>query len=97
MTKYLTVITTVLVATQVVRVVQNHVSLFRQEKEIKKTCGWIKDNDISEKDFETQREVFKLLKEKLENDLTREIRLEKEFGDPTNLGEVHIPPPRKGK
>ena len=61
MTTYLTIITTVLVATQLVRITQNHISLFRQEKEIKKVCGWLKDNDVSEHDFEVQRKVFYLL------------------------------------
>ena len=52
---------TILVATQVIRVTQNAISLHRQEKDIKKVCGWIKDNDVSEKDFNTQREVFYML------------------------------------
>ena len=61
MNKYLTFITTVLVITQGIRVTQNAISLHRQEKDIKKVCGWIKDNDVSEKDFNTQREVFYML------------------------------------
>ena len=36
MTTYLTIITTILVLTQIIRITQNHISLFRQEKEIKK-------------------------------------------------------------
>ena len=63
MTVYLAIITTVLVVTQVIRVTQNHIQLNRQRKEIEKTIGWIKDNDISQVDFETQREVFYLLKD----------------------------------
>ena len=65
MNTYLTIITTVLVLTQIIRITQNHISLSRQEKKIKETIGWIEDNDISQKDFEVQREVFYLLKEKL--------------------------------
>ena len=65
MTIYLTVMVTVLVATQIIRITQNHISLLRQEKKIKKTCAWIKDNDVSEKDFEIQRKVFYLLYDKL--------------------------------
>lgn len=65
MTTYLTIITTVLVLTQIIRITQNHISLFRQEKEIKKNIGWIKDNSVSERDFEVQREVFYMLYEKL--------------------------------
>ena len=65
---YLTIMVTVLVATQIIRVTQNHISIIRQEKEIKKACGWIKDNDVSENDFEIQRKVFYLLYEKLTED-----------------------------
>ena len=60
---YLAIITTVLVVTQIIRVTQNHIQLRRQREEIDKAVGWIKDNDISEVDFETQRDVFYLLKE----------------------------------
>ena len=62
---YLTIMTTILVLTQIIRITQNHISLFRQEKKIEKVCGWLRDNDVSEKDFETQREVFRLLHEYL--------------------------------
>lgn len=65
MNTYLTIMVTVLVATQIIRITQNHISLFRQEKKIEKTIGWIKDNDVSERDFEIQRKVFYLLYEKL--------------------------------
>lgn len=65
MNTYLAIITTVLVLTQIIRITQNHISLFRQEKKIKESIGWIEDNDISQKDFEVQREVFYLLREKL--------------------------------
>lgn len=61
MYKYLTFITTILVVTQVIRVTQNAISLHRQEKDIKKVCGWLKDNDVSEQDFNIQREVFYML------------------------------------
>lgn len=65
MNTYLTIMVTVLVVTQIIRITQNHISLFRQEKEIKKTCNWIKDNDVSERDFEIQRKVFYMLYERL--------------------------------
>lgn len=76
MNKYLCIITTVLVATQIIRVAQNHIQLRRQRKEIDKYVGWMRDNDISEKDFETQREVFRLLKEYLEMELEKEVEFE---------------------
>ena len=65
MTTYLTIITTILVLTQIIRITQNHISLFRQKKKIKKTVGWLKDNDVSERDFEVQRQVFYMLYDKL--------------------------------
>ena len=65
MTTYLTIITTVLVATQVIRITQNAISLRRQNKEISKTMGWIRDNDVSEHDFEIQRSVFYMLYDRL--------------------------------
>lgn len=68
MTTYLTIITTVLVLTQIIRITQNHISLFRQEKKIKKTVGWLKDNDVSERDFEVQRQVFYMLYNKLKKE-----------------------------
>lgn len=68
MTTYLTIITTVLVLTQIIRITQNHISLFRTRKEIEKKISWIKENDVSERDFEIQREVFYLLYEKLKKD-----------------------------
>lgn len=68
MTTYLTIMVTVLVATQIIRITQNHISLFRQEKKIKETCGWLKDNDVSEIDFKIQRKVFYLLYDKLTKD-----------------------------
>ena len=62
---YLTIMVTVLVITQVIRITQNHIQLQRQKKEIDKAVGWIKDNDVSEHDFEIQRKVFYMLYEKL--------------------------------
>lgn len=58
MNTYLTIMVTVLVATQIVRVVQNTISLYRQRKQIEKNVNWILENDVSEHDFAVQREVF---------------------------------------
>ena len=65
MTVYLTIITTLLVVTQIIRVSQNHIQLRRQRKEIDKTLDWFRDNDVSETDFQTQRAVYYMLYEKL--------------------------------
>ena len=66
MTTYLTVITTVLVVTQIIRLIQNSISLHRQSKLIERDLSWIKDRDITQRDFDTQKECFYLLKEWLE-------------------------------
>ena len=79
MNTYLTIMVTILVITQIIRITQNHISLFRQEKKIKETVGWLKDNDVSERDFEVQRKVFYLLHEKLS----------KELGEKQVKGEEH--------
>ena len=65
MNTYLTIMVTVLVATQIIRITQNHIALFRQEKKIERAIGWIKDNDISQRDFEIQRAVYTMLYNKL--------------------------------
>ena len=65
MNTYLTIMVTVLVATQIIRIMQNHINLRIQNKKIKDTVGWIEENDISKKDFEIQRKVFYMLYEKL--------------------------------
>ena len=62
---YLTIMVTVLVATQIIRITQNHISLRRQNKEFDENLQWIKENEISKRDFEVQRKVFYLLYEKL--------------------------------
>lgn len=66
---YLAIITTVLVLTQIVRLIQNAIQLHRQEKAIAKDLAWIKDNDISERDFDVQRDCFYLLRQYLEKEL----------------------------
>ena len=56
--KYLAVMTTVLVATQVIRVIQNTINLVRQNKVVKKELERL--GDVSEADMERQKEVNKL-------------------------------------
>lgn len=66
---YLAIITTVLVITQIIRLIQNAIQLYRQEKTIAKELAWIKDNDISERDFDVQRDCFYLLRQYLEREM----------------------------
>lgn len=69
MNTYLTIMVTILVATQIIRITQNHISLFRQEKKINETVEWIQKNDVSERYFEIQRKVFYMLHDKLSKDM----------------------------
>lgn len=68
--KYLTIITTVLVVTQIVRVVQNTINLKRQNLIIKRQLREIED--ITQKDLETQKQANALivayLKDKVSGD-----------------------------
>ena len=68
MTTYLTIITTVLVLTQIIRVTQNHISLRRQNKLYKGQMEELLDIDIRKEDFETQRKAYKLAIEKMERE-----------------------------
>ena len=75
---YLAIITTVLVLTQIVRLIQNAIQLHRQEKAIAKDLAWIKDNDISERDFAVQRDCFYLLRQYLEREMNIDYGAETE-------------------
>jgi len=65
MEKYLAIITTVLVLTQIVRVTQNAIQLHLQNKEIKRNINWITEREVTKEDFDCQREVMYLLRDKL--------------------------------
>lgn len=59
MTLYLTIITTILVITQIIRIVQNAINLYRQNKvmdEQLKHIGMVTDEDL-----ETQKEAYSLI------------------------------------
>ena len=58
MEKYLAVITTVLVATQVIRVTQNTISLRMNNKLLRRQLESIKD--ITEEDLKRQKEFYNL-------------------------------------
>lgn len=69
MNTYLAIITTILVLTQIIRLIQNAIQLHRQDKKFTKDLEWIKNNDISERDFDVQRECFYLLRDYLEREM----------------------------
>ena len=56
--KYLIVMTTVLVATQIIRVTQNTIQLVRQNKTIKKETDRL--GDVTDEDMAMHREFYKL-------------------------------------
>lgn len=58
MNTYLVIMVTILVVTQVIRIVQNGISLYRQNQAVKKDIGWLKDNYVAKEDFLRQREAF---------------------------------------
>lgn len=56
--KYLIVMTTVLVATQIIRVTQNTIQLVRRNKMIKKETDRL--GDVTDEDMAMHREFYKL-------------------------------------
>lgn len=56
--KYLIVMTTVLVSTQIIRVTQNTIQLVRQNKMIKKETDRL--GDVTDEDMAMHREFYKL-------------------------------------
>ena len=66
MDKYLAIITTVLVVTQIIRLIQNTIQLHKQDVLFKKQLKGLADMDLTEKDFETQRKAYRLIVEHFE-------------------------------
>lgn len=66
MNTYLTIITTVLVITQIIRVTQNATQLHRQNVLFEKQCEEVRDIEIMKADFEMQRKAYRLIVEYLE-------------------------------
>lgn len=67
MTIYLAIITTVLVVTQIIRLIQNAVQLRRQNVLFKEQLKDLADMEVTEKDFHTQRKAYRLIVEYLEH------------------------------
>jgi hypothetical protein len=60
MSAYLVVITTVLVITQIIRVIQNTIQLRRQKTIFEAQLKELADMELTERDFETQRKAYRL-------------------------------------
>ena len=61
MNTYLAIITTVLVITQIVRIIQNAVQLHRQNVLFKEELGQLANCNPTEQDFENQRKAYRLI------------------------------------
>ena len=61
---YLQIVVTVILLTQLVRVIQNGISLFRQNEVFKESCGQL--GDVTEEDLENQRKAYRLMIEHYE-------------------------------
>lgn len=57
---YLAIITTVLVITQIIRLIQNTIQLRRQKTLFKQQLKELADMELEERDFETQRKAYRL-------------------------------------
>ena len=65
MDKYLVIITTVLVATQIIRITQNSISLHRQNVLYKKQLKEVADWELQKEDLDMQRKAYRLIVERL--------------------------------
>jgi hypothetical protein len=72
---YLTIITTVLVLTQIIRLIQNAVQLRRQNVLFKKQLKELADMELTERDFETQRKAYRLAVEYLEHRVQQKMEI----------------------
>ena len=74
MNTYLAIITTVLVITQIVRLIQNAVHLHRQDIFFKEQLGDLADCKPTEQDFENQRKAYRLIVDYLEEKAQYKIK-----------------------
>ena len=66
---YLQTVVTLLLLTQIARVVQNGINLVRQRKVFEKSCGQL--DDITQQDLENQRYAYRLMIEYYEKENQR--------------------------
>lgn len=60
MNTYLAIITTVLVITQIIRLIQNTIQLRKQDILFKAQLKELAGMELTERDFETQRKAYRL-------------------------------------
>ena len=72
---YLAIITTVLVVTQIIRLIQNAVQLRKQDVLFKAQLKELADMELTERDFETQRKAYRLAVEYLEHRVQQKMEI----------------------
>lgn len=63
---YLQIVVTVILLTQLARVIQNGINLYRQNKTFKDACGQL--SDVTQEDMENQRKAYRLMVEHYERE-----------------------------
>ena len=63
---YLQTVVTLILLTQLARVIQNGISLYRQNKTFKEACGQL--SDVTQEDMENQRKAYRLMVEHYERE-----------------------------
>ena len=66
---YLQIVVTAILLTQLVRTIQNGISLYRQNKVFKESCGQL--SDVTQQDLENQRYAYRLMIEYYEKENQR--------------------------
>ena len=56
---YLQIVVTAILLTQLVRTIQNGISLYRQNKTFKDACGQL--SDVTPEDMENQRKAYRMM------------------------------------
>ena len=72
---YLVIITTVLVVTQIIRLIQNAIQLRRQNILFKEQLGQLAEMEMTESDFETQRKAYRLIVGYLEHRVAAKVEV----------------------
>ena len=72
---YLAIITTVLVVTQIIRLIQNAVQLHRQNVLFKKQLGDLAATEVTAEDFEVQKKAYRLIVEYLEHRVVQKMEV----------------------
>lgn len=89
---YISVMVTVLVVIELLRLILNTVSLHLQRKEIDNTCKWLLETNISDSDIDIKRDVDRLMYAKLRH----EIKLVRGWQDEyERIKDVHSNPDKK--